>query len=124
MNNFTLSNAVVGTTPRYLTTESGLRICSFRVAEIDDSDHTNWYTVTFTNNIAENAKTFVEKGMHLDIFGSIKVRDWDNGTMQGTSVEVNGTSITLPDGMLIMTGTDVLTKVRKHVCDCDNCDLP
>lgn len=135
MSNVSLINALVATTPRYLTTSEGKRICSFRVAEMnEDRSHTNWFTITLFDNIAENASKIIAKGNRVSFTGGLKVRDWDNGSQAGTSVEIEASSFDF-GGKVFFEGSPVLSDVaakavasintRKpaHSCNCKNCEM-
>lgn len=124
MSNVSLINALVATTPRYLTTSEGKRICSFRVAEMnEDRSHTNWFTITFFDNLAENASNVISKGQRINTSGVLKVRDWDNGSQSGTSVELEADCFDFTNGPAFFQGTAVLrTPMKKaHSCNCKNC---
>lgn len=94
---------LVATTPRHLVTQDGLPITSFRLAEsyrtfnrhtnkwVDGE--TNWYTITAFRQLAINAAASVNKGDRIVVMGDFRIRDWDNGEAQGTSVEVEATAI-------------------------------
>ena len=103
MNNKTTITGLVATTPRHLITADGLPITSFRIAcatqKFDratmkwvDAD-TNWYTITSFRTLATNASTSISKGDRVIVSGDIRVRDWDNGTSAGTSVEIEAETI-------------------------------
>lgn len=93
---------LVATTPRHLVTREGLAITSFRLASSNRiynrsngtwSDETNWYTITSFRTLAINTATSISKGDRVMISGVLRVRDWDNGTNSGTSVEIEATGI-------------------------------
>lgn len=103
MNNKTTITGLVATTPRHLITADGLAITSFRIAcatqKFDralmkwiDAD-TNWYTITSFRTLATNVSTSISKGDRVIVSGDIRVRDWDNGTSAGTSVEIEAETI-------------------------------
>ena len=94
---------LVATTPRHLKTQDGLEITSFRLASSErrydttkkrwiDGD-TNWYTITSFKQLALNTHKSVNKGDRLVIQGNLRIRDWDNGSSAGTSVEVEASAI-------------------------------
>jgi single-strand DNA-binding protein len=94
---------LVATTPRHITTESGLEVTSFRLAsttrKLDsetgvwvDSD-VNWFTVSAFRQLAGNVAQSISKGERIVVSGRLKVRDWDNGERSGTSVEVEASAI-------------------------------
>lgn len=101
-DNITL-RGLVATSPRHITTESGLEVTSFRLAsttrKLDsetgvwvDSD-ANWFTVSAFRQLAANISQSISKGERVVVTGRIKVRDWDNGERSGTSVEVEASAI-------------------------------
>ena len=107
---------LIATTPRYLITQDGLPITSFRLAssnrkfntatsQWEDGD-TNWYTITAFNKLANNASSSLVKGERVIVTGKLKIRDWDNGERAGTSVEVEAVSI----GHDLAWGTAVFTR--------------
>jgi len=97
------TTGLVATTPRYLKTTDGLDICSFRLAsgykrfdrtKMDWVEgETNWFTITSFGTLAVNVASSISKGDRVVISGTIRVRDWDNGTTAGTSVEIEADTI-------------------------------
>ena len=96
-------SGLVATTPRHLVTQDGLPITSFRLASSQrrfdrnqnkwiDGD-TNWYTITSFRQLAINSAGSVNKGDRIIVHGRLRVRDWDNGERNGTSVEVEADSL-------------------------------
>lgn len=83
---------LVATTPRHIITQDGLAITSFRLAS-SSGRATNWYTITLTGITATNAHDSIHKGDRIMASGTLHIRDWDNGTKSGTSVEIEATSI-------------------------------
>jgi single-strand DNA-binding protein len=120
---------IVATTPRHLTTSSGVAITSFRLAcrqrRFDrvrniwvDAD-TNWYTVSSFRHLAQNVESSIKKGEHVIVTGRLRIRDWENQDRSGTSVEVEAEAIghdlawgttdlvrTVPAARVEHTGTD------------------
>lgn len=102
MENITVTG-LVATTPRHLITQDGLPITSFRLASSQRrfdratskwiDGETNWYTITGFKALAINSAQSVNKGDRVIVQGTLRVRDWDNGERNGTSVEVEATSI-------------------------------
>jgi len=96
-------HGLVATTPRHLITKDGLAITSFRLASSERRyDHnqkrwldgeTNWYTITSFKALAVNVHASVNKGDRVIISGNLRIRDWDNGSSSGTSIEVEADSI-------------------------------
>lgn len=151
-------SGLVATTPRHLITQDGLPITSFRLAsstrKFDRSinkwidGETNWYTVTAFKELAINANSSVHKGDRILLTGSLRVRDWDNGEMSGTSVEIEANAIghdlswgnseftrnvlareiEAEDTTPVITQTAreqavTVTAIPTHTCTCSNCDL-
>jgi single-strand DNA-binding protein len=97
------TTGLVATTPRYLKTMDGLDITSFRLASgtkrFDRTKmewvegETNWLTITSFGTLAINVASSISKGDRIVISGTLRVRDWDNGTNSGTSVEVEADTI-------------------------------
>ncbi len=94
---------LVATSPRHITTESGLEVTSFRLAsttrKLDtetgvwvDSD-VNWFTISSFRQLAGNVAQSIAKGERVVVSGRLRVRDWDNGERSGTSVEVEAAAI-------------------------------
>jgi single-strand DNA-binding protein len=102
MENITVSG-LVATTPRHLVTQDGLPITSFRLASSQRrfdratskwiDGETNWYTITAFRTLAINVAGSVNKGDRIIVTGTLRVRDWDNGERNGTSVEVEVTAV-------------------------------
>lgn len=87
---------LVATTPRYIITQDGLKILSFRLASYDSDapeGQTNWYTVSSFNDLAYNGSLSIEKGHRVFLTGSLRIRDWDNGERTGTSVEIEADAL-------------------------------
>lgn len=96
-------SGLVATTPRHLVTQDGLPITSFRLAsskkhfdrasgEWKDGE-TNWFTITAFRQTAINVADSIQKGERIIVNGLLRVRDWDTGERQGTSVEIEVESI-------------------------------
>lgn len=115
MDTKTTITGLVATTPRHLITTDGLPITSFRLAStsqvVDPTSgtlidgETNWFTITAFRQIAINIAGSVNKGERVVVSGSLRVRDWDNGSRAGTSVEVEAEAI----GHDLAFGTAVYT---------------
>jgi len=97
------TTGLVATTPRHLKTADGLDITSFRLAsstktfdrtkmEWVDAE-TNWFTITSFGTLAINAVSSIGKGDRIIVSGTLRVRDWDNGTTAGTSVEIEADTL-------------------------------
>lgn len=107
---------LVATTPRSVVTQDGLPITSFRLASAQrrfdreqnrwiDTD-TNWFTVTAFRQLASNVAQSVSKGERVLVSGRLRIRDWDNGERNGTSVEVEADHL----GHDLAWGTGVFTR--------------
>lgn len=110
---------LVGTEPKFSTTQNGLDVLSFRLASTHrkfdretgnwiESD-VNWYTVVCYRGLARHAAESIGKGERVLVHGNLKVRDWDNGERSGTSVEIDASSI----GHDLLFGTSEFTR-RSH----------
>jgi single-strand DNA-binding protein len=97
------TTGLVATTPRYIKTADGIDICSFRLASASkrfdpkkmewiEAD-TNWFTITSFGNLAVNAVSSISKGDRIIVSGTLRVRDWDNGEVSGTSVEIEADTL-------------------------------
>jgi single-strand DNA-binding protein len=121
---YTTLTGLVATSPRFIRTQDGLDILSFRLATSPTENQTNWYTITAFGQTAQNASASIEKGHRVIVSGSLRIRDWDNGERTGTSVEVEVDSI----GHDLVYGTSEFTRYNQapkpepHNCDCNNCD--
>ncbi len=94
---------LVATTPRHIVTSEGLPITSFRLASNQrrfdrttgawvDGD-TNWYTITSFRQLASNVASSIEKGQRVIVTGAVRVRDWESGERNGTTIEIDAESI-------------------------------
>jgi single-strand DNA-binding protein len=106
----------VATPPEHKLAQGGLSITTFRVASsqrrydrqsqqwVDAG--TNWYTVSAYRRLADHAFRSLRKGDRVVLTGRLKVQQWDNGTKQGTSVEIDAEAI----GHDLLWGTSVFHK--------------
>ncbi|MCS5718667.1 single-stranded DNA-binding protein [Herbiconiux sp. CPCC 205763] len=107
---------VVATSPRHITTNSGLDITSFRLASgqrrFDREQkrwvdaETNWYTVTTFRQLALNVASSIERGQHVVVTGRLRVRAWENGDKSGTTIELEAEAA----GHDLSWGTSAYTK--------------
>lgn len=134
----TTVSGLIATTPRYLETQDGLKIISFRLAETGQvhphsgSDAiTNWYTVTGFGDLAEHASRSLNKGDRVFVNGILRIRDWDNGDRAGTSVEVEALHLghDLLWGSTVFTRESLTVQERAsqaetvaHSCNCQRCN--
>lgn len=100
--------ALIATTPRHVTTETGKRVISFRIAH-NDGKGTNWLTATAFDELADKALNELGKGKRVLLFGTLRVRDWDNGERSGTTAEIE------------FDNYEVL-KPKDHSCNCSSCE--
>jgi len=94
---------VVATTPRHITTNEGLNITSFRLASsqrrFDKARQswveagTNWYTVTAFRQLASNLAVSVSKGDRIVAAGRLRIREWEKGERNGTTIEIEADAI-------------------------------
>lgn len=147
MSNITITG-LVATTPRHLVTREGLPITSFRVASptsssLSDSDadgSTNWFTVMSFKGLAINTSMSISKGDRIVVSGHMRIREWDNGNVSGTSTEIEAESIghDLSYGTTVFTRTTitahaepavepvvepVVEETATHSCSCMDCGL-
>lgn len=103
MSDIITVTGLVATTPRHIVTSEGLTITSFRLASNQrrfdsgqnawvDGD-TNWYTVTAFRALGTNVASSVEKGQRVIVQGRLRLRDWESGERNGTSVEIEAEAI-------------------------------
>lgn len=94
---------LVATSPRHITTSEGLSITSFRLASNQrrfdrgqnawvDGD-TNWYTVTAFRQLGVHAASSIEKGQRVIVRGRVRIRDWESGEKNGTSIEIDADAL-------------------------------
>lgn len=93
----------VGTHPESKRTAAGVSITTFRVASgqrrydrsagawVDAG--TNWYSVSAFRGLADHAFQSLTKGDRVILTGRLRVRSWDNGTKQGTDIEIDAEAI-------------------------------
>jgi len=106
----------VATDPRHSISGTGLPVTSFRLASSQRrydraaakwvEAPTNWFSVSTFGAIAMNAATSLRKGERVIVRGRLQVRDWDNGTRTGTTVEVVAESV----GHDLLWGTTAFTR--------------
>ena len=131
MNKFT-TTGLVATTPRQVVTETGLQVVSFRLASTYDRvgkadgetyQTTNWLTITAYKNLAKNAGLSINKGDRVIVSGDLIIRDWDNGEVSGTSVEIDA-DVIAHDLNYGITKFERNSAIRPtHSCNCQDCEL-
>lgn len=106
----------VATVPEFKHSSAGLPIATFRVASSQrkydrasgtwSDSGTNWFQVSAFRGLAEHAFASLRKGDRILVTGRLRVRQWDNGTKQGTSVDIEADAL----GHDLLWGTSVFTK--------------
>jgi single-strand DNA-binding protein len=98
MSTYTVTNALVATTPRHIVTADSIPLTAFRIVstaiDTNRNENNNWMTVTIFGDLALWAAENVKKGSRLDVEGKLFVREWDNGERNGVSVEIEATKAT------------------------------
>ena len=94
---------LVATVPNVVTHGDRIPFVSFRLASNQRyfdrrtsqwvAGETNWYTVTAFRGLAVNAGASVHKGDRVLVTGRLKIRRWESGEKNGTSVDVEADSI-------------------------------
>lgn len=89
----------IATQPEIKRTAGGVTITSFRVAsalrrydratETWVDNGTNWYTASMFRTLAEHAFHSLNKGDRVLLSGRLRLRQWDNGTKQGMTAEID-----------------------------------
>ena len=107
---------VVATPPRSLRTNSGLAICSFRLASPQRrfdrhsnewvEGETNWYTITAFRTLADNVAASIVKGDRVSVAGRLRIRPWETDERSGTTVEVDADTV----GHDLLWGTTVFSR--------------
>ncbi len=102
-NNTVTLTGVVATEPRHLITAGGVPISSFRLAStprrFDSTEQkwtdgdTNWFTVTTYRQLAINSAESIKKGDRVLVRGAVRVREWESGETNGTTVEVEADAL-------------------------------
>jgi single-strand DNA-binding protein len=107
----------VGNDPRYIHTQEGSDILSFRLAVNERrwdqkagafvTSPTSWVQVKAFKQLAVNGKDSLRKGERVTVTGRGEVRDWENEKGQsGTSIEVIADSL----GHDLLWGSTAYTK--------------
>ncbi|CAN5332981.1 hypothetical protein BH11ACT2_BH11ACT2_22560 [soil metagenome] len=95
---------IIATDPRHLVSGEGrLPITSFRLAStqrrFDRKEQkwvdagTNWFTITAFRQMATNAAGSLKKGERVVVTGRMRIRDWETGERNGTTVEIEADAI-------------------------------
>ena len=106
----------VATTPDFKRSGAGMAITTFRVASsqrkydratgVWTETGTNWFQVSTFRGLAEHAFASLRKGDRVILTGRLRVRQWDNGTKQGTSVDIDADAV----GHDLLWGTSTFVK--------------
>ncbi|TQK19735.1 single-strand DNA-binding protein [Microbacterium sp. SLBN-154] len=93
----------IATIPEHKKILDGVAVTSFRVAtsnrRLDRATgqwvdgETSYYTVQLFRQLAEHAVLSLSRGDRVIVTGRLKVREWDNGTRRGTTVELEADAI-------------------------------
>ncbi|QWT22916.1 single-stranded DNA-binding protein [Subtercola sp. PAMC28395] len=94
---------VVATEPRFLTTNDGLEVTTFRLASsqrrFDRNKNawvdagTNWYTVASFRQLASNLAQSISKGDRVVATGRLRIREWQGTERAGITVEIEADSV-------------------------------
>ncbi|WP_127819541.1 single-stranded DNA-binding protein [Microbacterium sp. CPCC 204701] len=106
----------VATPPEFKRTPAGVAITTFRVASAQrrydratgawTDAGTNWYTVSAFRGLADHAFHSLSKGDRVILTGRLRLREWDNGTRRGISVEIDAEAL----GHDLLWGTTTFEK--------------
>lgn len=93
----------VATEPKLVATQSGVPLCTFRLASGDRrfdraknqwvDGETNWYTVTAFRSLARHSHQSLQKGQRIIVSGRLRVRRWETSEKSGTSVEIDADAV-------------------------------
>jgi single-strand DNA-binding protein len=93
----------IATPPELKRTANGVTITTFRVASplrrydrqsgtwVDSG--TNWYTVSAFRGLADHAYESLRKGDRVLLTGRLRLREWENETKRGVSVDIDAEAI-------------------------------
>jgi single-strand DNA-binding protein len=94
---------IVATSPRHLVSATGLPVTNFRLASSNRwfdraqsrwvDGETNWYSVGTFRQLALNTAASLQKGDRVIVVGKLKIRNWENGSRSGLSVDVEAEAI-------------------------------
>lgn len=106
----------IATPPEFKRTPAGVAITTFRVASAQrrydratgvwTDSGTNWYTVSAFRGLADHAFQSLSKGDRVILTGRLRLREWENGTRRGISVEVDAEAL----GHDLLWGTTTFQK--------------
>lgn len=109
--------------PQDRTTETGAEITSFRLAinpRKYDRYSARWvdgesmfFNVICWRNLANNVAASITKGDPIIVHGKLKIRRWDTGERQGTTVEIEAIHL----GHDLTRGVASFTRTKRNVSD-------
>jgi single-strand DNA-binding protein len=93
----------IATIPEHKKIAGDIPLTSFRLASsqrrLDRATgewvdgETNWYTISLFRALAEHGVLSLRKGDRVIVTGRLKIKEWDNGTRKGLSIEVEADAI-------------------------------
>jgi single-strand DNA-binding protein len=93
----------VATEPQQRTIGDGISVTSFRVActhrRFDRETqawvdaYTNYYSVSAFRSLGRNAFASLHSGDRVVVSGTLRLKEWDNGTRRGMTAEIDAESI-------------------------------
>lgn len=93
----------VATDPKRITTQTGVTLCSFRLASGERrydreqgswvDGETNWFSVSAFRLLGEHAAESFRKGERVIVSGKLRVRRWEKDDRSGTAVEIEADAI-------------------------------
>lgn len=121
MNDTITIMGFIGNDPGGNATASGVPVVNFRVGSSQSrydaktqtwiDTGTNWYNVSAYRQLAVQARASLQKGHPVIVTGRLRVRDWDNGTARGTSLDIDAEAI----GHDLRWGTSAFARNRPAV---------
>ncbi|WP_460795633.1 single-stranded DNA-binding protein [Microbacterium sp. GXF0217] len=121
MNDTITIMGFIGNDPGGNTTATGVPVVNFRVGSSQSrydaksqtwiDTGTNWYNVSAYRQLAVQARASLQKGHPVIVTGRLRVRDWDNGTARGTSLDIDAEAI----GHDLRWGTSAFARNRPAV---------
>ncbi len=103
MSNLITVVGTIATDPKLIKTQSGVDLCTFRVASGDRrfdkaeqkwvDGETNWFGITAFRTLAEHSLQSFRKGERVIIMGRLRIRRWESGEKSGQSVDVEADAI-------------------------------
>jgi single-strand DNA-binding protein len=93
----------IATEPEQRVVRGDEKVTSFRIAatrrRFDEQTrswvdvYTNYYSVSAFRALGLNAYTALRKGQRVIVTGRLRVKEWDNGTKQGVTAEIDADGI-------------------------------